>query len=157
MNSFFKEHLDVLRVMINEDVEFMIIGGYAVIYHGYQRTTGDMDIWIKPDNDNKVKLIDALRKAGFDDEGLVEMNERDFTKHFVFHLNTEPEIIEFITRIAVVNFDDAKKKIQFLQADDVAIPFINLDDLILSKISTGRMKDKADVEQLQFLRRNRGI
>ena len=60
MNIFLKEHYLLLEKLINAGVEFIIIGGYAVNYHGYNRTTGDLDLWIKPDNDNRDILLTVL-------------------------------------------------------------------------------------------------
>jgi hypothetical protein len=57
MNIFVENHQLLLKSMLQHDVNFLLVGGYAVIYHGYKRTTGDMDLWIEPDNNNKLKLI----------------------------------------------------------------------------------------------------
>jgi len=57
MNFFLDRHQLLLKELLNAKVDFIIIGGYSVIYHGYRRTTGDVDIWIKPDNANKPKLL----------------------------------------------------------------------------------------------------
>ena len=57
MSIFFEEHQRILALLIKHQVEFLLIGGYAVIFHGYSRTTGDMDIWLAPNNKNKQRLI----------------------------------------------------------------------------------------------------
>lgn len=64
MNIFLQQHQTFLFGLIDSNVEFILVGGYAVIYHGYGRTTGDMDLWLKPDNNNKLRLIDTLRAYG---------------------------------------------------------------------------------------------
>ena len=56
MNIFFKEHHEILAALLKHRVNFMLIGGYAVNYYGYHRTTGDMDIWLEPSNENKEML-----------------------------------------------------------------------------------------------------
>ncbi|MEO5582860.1 MAG: hypothetical protein ABIR66_09215, partial [Saprospiraceae bacterium] len=63
MNIFLEEHQNILSNMMLNNVEFLLIGGYAVIFHGYLRSTGDMDIWVRPSNENKILLINALRDS----------------------------------------------------------------------------------------------
>jgi len=70
MNIFLESHKNLLERLIKANVKFLIIGGYAVNYYGYNRTTGDLDIWIKPDNFNKEKLIHVLEELGFSKDGL---------------------------------------------------------------------------------------
>ncbi len=57
MNLFIEKHQELIKLLISNNVEFIIIGGYSVIFHGYKRTTGDIDIWLNPTNENKKKLI----------------------------------------------------------------------------------------------------
>jgi hypothetical protein len=64
------EHKAILLQLLKYKVDFMLIGGYAVIYHGYGRTTGDMDIWLKPDNENRDKLIPVLRYGFYQGAGI---------------------------------------------------------------------------------------
>lgn len=66
MNILLEEHQEIIKVLLKHHVDFILIGGLAVIYHGYGRTTGDMDLWIKPTNENKHKLLNALSEAGYD-------------------------------------------------------------------------------------------
>ena len=73
----------------------------------------------------------------------------DFTSTLVFAMGEEPEKAEFLTQISLVNFDEANKRKIIAEIDGLAIPFLHLDDLIQSKINTGRLKDKADIEELQ--------
>lgn len=152
MNILLSSHLDLLQSLLKSKVEFLVIGGFAVIYHGYPRTTGDMDIWLHPSNRNKAKFILAMESFGIDAEGLQNLLEKDFTQHLVFEIGKSPERIEFLTRINQVSFEEAYAHKVFLQYDPLLIPIISLDDLILSKINTGRSKDAADVEELQRIR-----
>lgn len=70
MNVFIEEHRQILLSMLKHGVEFMLIGGYAVIHYGYERSTGDMDIWLQLGNDNKNRLVNALIEFGIDDENI---------------------------------------------------------------------------------------
>ena len=135
--------------MLDGDVAFIIIGGYSVIFHGYECSTGDINIWLKPDNNNKTKLIAALGQFGIEQEYLREMSGIDFTKHFAFNIGKEPEKIDFVTRINLVEYEEADKMKIVADMDGVKIPFLHINHLILSKINTGRLKDQADIEELQ--------
>ncbi len=86
MNIFSEESTLILTKMADKQVDFMLVGGHAVIYHGYNRLTGDMDIWLKPDNDNKKLLLEALTDIGFDERGISIINSWDFTKPQIFHI-----------------------------------------------------------------------
>ena len=66
MNIFLDEHQRLVADMLADGIQFILIGGYAVNYHGYNRTTGDLDVWIKPDNDTKMKILSFLEKYDID-------------------------------------------------------------------------------------------
>ena len=74
MNIFLNQHQEMLRMLLENQVEFLLIGGYAVIFHGYARTTGDMDLWLRPTNENKEKIILALANAGYESHELNELS-----------------------------------------------------------------------------------
>jgi len=149
MNILLDIHQETIRLMQKYQVEFMLIGGYAVIYHGYGRTTGDMDLWLKPTNENKKKLIKAFAENGYEKDDLEQMDELNFEEHVVFSIGIEPQKIDFITRINLVEYQAAEKNMVSGEIDGITIPIIHLNDLVLSKINTGRMKDLADIEELQ--------
>ena len=155
MNLFIELHQELLRKLLQEDVDFISIGGYSVIFHGYNRTTGDIDIWLRPDNDNKKKLLPVLRDFGFDEVELNEVASIDFTKHMVFSIGEYPEKMDFLTRINLVEYEEADKQKISAEVDGLIIPFIHLNHLVLSKMNTGRPKDKADVDKLQQIERSR--
>ncbi len=149
MNIFLEEHQEILNALLHNQVEFLMIGGYAVIFHGYERTTGDMDLWLQPMNENKEKVIKALAGVGFASNDLNELSKLDFSKPIVFSIGNPPEKIDFMTLINQVSFDEAYRNRTSIPLEGLQIPVINLKELILSKINTGRAKDAADVEELQ--------
>lgn len=153
MNLFLESHQEVISFLLQHKVEFIIVGGYAVIYHGYHRTTGDVDVWIKPDNINKAKLITALESYGIESTSLSRLASEDFEKPLAFNLGKEPDKIEFLTHISGVSYTEADQKKVFAEIGQIRIPFLHLHHLILSKLSTGRLKDQADVEELQKVMR----
>lgn len=139
--------------MLRNDVGFIIIGGYAVIYHGYIRTTGDMDIWLKPDNSNKQKFITVLENIGISKESIKIVNDLDFANTVAFHFGDPPGKMDFISNIRGLNFEEAYQQVEYLHLEEYEIPVLCLNDLILSKMMTDRMKDKADIEELQKIHR----
>lgn len=149
MTIFLKGQKDFLLELLSAKVEFILIGGYAVIFHGYVRTTGDMDIWLKPDNSNKEKFLDLLSKSGFSLETLTHVRQSDFTQTLAFHLGNPPDRIDFLTKLVGINFEDAILKVEELKSEGFIIPVLHLDDLIINKMLSNRAKDKADVEELQ--------
>jgi predicted nucleotidyltransferase len=155
MNLFIDRHQQLILNMLEAHVDFIIIGGYSVIYHGYKRTTGDMDIWLKPDNANKPKIISALEKCEIDKDSLKAIDELDLTGYVVFSMWEEPEKVDFITKINQVKYEEADKEKVFAETEGMKVPFLHLNHLILSKINTGRGKDKADIEELQKIERMR--
>jgi len=155
MNIFHDDHLEIIKELLENQVSFLLIGGYAVIFHGYNRTTGDMDLWLEPTNQNKDKFINALEKLGFEPDDLEKLAEMDFTKHLTFSTGEEPQKIDFITLINQVSFEIANDNKVMANFEGMKIPVINADELILSKRNTGRKKDEADVEELQKIIRHK--
>lgn len=84
MDFLIKEHKEMLLRLKEFDVDFMLIGGYSVIYYGYSRGTEDMDIWLKPDNQNRQKLIAAFRELGINADDLKILNGLDFNVENAF-------------------------------------------------------------------------
>lgn len=114
-----------------------------------------MDIWLKPDNKNKAKLVKALRAVGFSTEELSVLNEIDLTKHTVFSIWDDPEKVDFITIINLVDYDTANNQKILGDIDGLQVPVLHLNDLILSKMNTGRLQDKADIEKLQEIQKTK--
>ncbi len=152
MNLFIESHQTWLKKLLSANVDFIIVGGYSVIFHGYKRTTGDIDVWLKPTNENKEKLLSVLTEE-FDEDDVQQIATLDFTKHMVFSIGDEPEKIDFLTFINQVSYDEAEELKIIADIDDLKIPFIHLNHLVLSKFNTGRLKDKADIEMLQKIDR----
>jgi hypothetical protein len=151
MNIFLDEHIEILALMLRHKVKFLLIGGYAVIIHGYRRTTGDMDLWLEPTNENKKQFLLVLQDLGIEDEDIEVLKEIDFSKHQVFSFGEEPQKIDFITYINQVAFEEAYANKTVADFENLLLPVLNLRELILSKMNTGRKKDESDVEELQRL------
>jgi hypothetical protein len=155
MNIFLPKHLEFLSDLLHADLSFILVGGYAVIYHGYVRGTGDMDIWLKPDNDTKEKLLILLEKHGVTKESIRQVKKLDFTGTVAFHFGELPERIDFLTKLTGIHFNDALLHAEKYQLKDLEIRVLHVNDLVINKLLTNRTKDKADVEELQKIQRLR--
>ena len=142
-------HLEMLTTLLDHNVEFLIVGGYAVILHGYIRTTGDLDIWVNPTPENITRMLKAFTQMGFDPEGIETIRQMNFSNVVVFHIGEEPDRIDFLSQIAGVDFTSAISRHEFVIFNQYRIPYLHLEDLIANKTRSGRMQDLADVEELR--------
>ncbi len=149
MDIFLEEHKNFLLLLLKHRVEFILIGGYAVIYHGYQRPTGDMDIWLKPDNANREKFIAALREHVIPEKNINTVSKMNFSDAQVMHIGEKPNKIDFLTKVSGLTFDEADKKKVLLPLKDKFVPVVHYHHLIVLKMIAGRPQDKADVDILQ--------
>lgn len=149
MNLFFEEHQEIIKELIIQEVDFMLIGGYAVIVYGYTRTTGDVDLWIKPTNENKLKLIKVFSELNFETNDIYEIEKMNFEDYLVFSIGDEPQKIDFITKVNLVDYEEANTRKLVAEIDGINIPIVHLNDLVLMKTNTKRKKDEADIEELQ--------
>lgn len=139
----FKEFLKLLN---SNKVQYILVGGWAVGFYGYSRVTADMDIFIGISADNI-----SLMKSALYEFGVPEFDSSMLTiKGNVFRIGRSPLRIEVINEISGVDFEDAFNNREFIELDDhLRIPIISIDDLFKNKSSTGRTKDKADLEELR--------
>ena len=89
MNIFQDEHIEVLNLLLEENVEFLIVGGFAVNFYGYRRSTGDVDLWLKPDNFNKSKLIKVFNRMDIEYTDIQHLESLDFESHLAFHVGVQ--------------------------------------------------------------------
>jgi hypothetical protein len=139
----FKELLELFNV---HKVKYLIVGGYALAYHGAPRYTGDIDIFVKPDTENSLCILKALNEFGF---GSVDLKEEDFrSPNKVVQLGYPPVRIDIITSISGVSWDQAFKEREKGKYGNVPVYFIGREHYILNKRASGRKKDLADLEAL---------
>lgn len=139
----FKEFLQLLNA---HQVEYLLIGGYAVGYHGYPRATADMDIWIAVHPQNAEKLVSVLRQFGFD---LPELSADLFLKeNQIIRMGVPPVRIEVTTTISGVTFGECYTQRVVDVLDGVEVSLIDLEHLKINKKASGRYKDLNDLENL---------
>ena len=144
LNADYKE---MLHILTEEGVRFIVVGAYALGVHGFPRATGDMDIWVEPSPSNAEKLIQSLTRFG---APLSDVKKGDFTtKGIVFQIGVAPRRIDILTAIDGVEFDPAYENRLVVVLEALAIPVLSLEDLIKNKESTGREKDALDAKLLR--------
>ena len=133
---------------LNEhNVRYLVIGGYAVAFHGHPRYTKDIDVWIEADKTNAEKLIDALRAFGFGSLGLEAEDFLDPDE--IIQLGYPPNRIDLLTALKGVDFDTCYASRIVVEIQDTSVNFIDLENLKKNKRATGRLQDLADLEQLE--------
>jgi hypothetical protein len=139
----FKDFLTLLR---SHRVEYLLIGGYAVGYHGYPRATADMDIWVARTPENAGRLAAVLREFGFLDSAIPA--DAFLEKDRIIRMGVPPMRIELVTSISGVAFEDSYRERVNDTIDGVGVDIISLTRLKENKRAAGRLKDLADLEQL---------
>jgi len=136
-----------LLVLLNDHkVEYMIVGGYALAFHGAPRYTGDLDIYVKPDQKNAQHLLAALDDFGF---ASVNLKQSDFqSPEMVIQLGVPPVRVDLITSISGVSWGEAQSGKIRGNLGDIPVFFIGRREFILNKKAIGRKRDFADLEAL---------
>lgn len=140
---------ELLAVLHSNGVEFLVVGGHAVAFHGRPRLTEDLDLFVRPDVANGERIIAALHRFGF---GALELSAADFqADDRVIPLGRAPNRVDLLTRLYGVEFADAWNRRVAARLDDAKVWMISRDDLIRNKRATGRTQDLADAEFLERL------
>lgn len=145
--NFAADYLDMLRCLNAAGADYLVVGGYAVMFHGYGRTTGDLDLWIYANPDNAKKVFAALKAFG---APLVNITEAELSSpNLIFQIGVEPCRIDIITKVdGLADYPAVKARAIDRDFGGVPVKLISYGDLIVNKSASGRLKDKADVEEL---------
>jgi hypothetical protein len=126
-------------------VDYLVVGGHAVAFHGHPRLTGDIDFFVRPTRENGVRIMNVLDQFGF---GQLPLQPDDFTTQGrVVQLGRPPNRIDLLTSISGVNFDDAWQKRVQGNLDEHPVNFLSFDALIQNKTASARDKDLLDVKK----------
>ena len=137
---------DFLKLCLQNEVRFLIIGGYAVIHHSRPRYTGDLDVWIDSSLDNARRVVTVLEEFGFPPETLSTEMITDGKK--IIRMGFEPMRLELFTSIPGVAFNSCYERRDLVKIGRMHVPFISLQDLKINKLASGRPKDLQDMEEL---------
>jgi hypothetical protein len=147
-NIFNEDFRDFLHSLNNNNVRYILVGGYSVVLHGYSRTTGDMDLWVERTPENYQLLTNAFAEFGMP---LFDMNFDNFLSHpnwDVFTFGQPPSAIDIMINLKGLDFSIAFENSVIFIEDELAIRTIHKNDLIKAKTASNRPKDQNDLENL---------
>jgi hypothetical protein len=140
---------EFIGLLNSRGVEYLVVGGYAVAFHGHPRLTGDIDLLLRPIRENAERILQVLKDFGF---GNLELGPDDFTTpERVVQLGRPPNRIDLLTSISGVSFDDAWATRVYGELGDHQVSFLGWDALIRNKTDSNRDKDRLDVKRLQAI------
>ena len=137
---------ELLKLLNSAGVRFLVVGGYAVNFHGYHRNTADIDIWIAIDPQNALKVSKALEEFGFPASSVAPDNFQ--LKGKILRFGRPPWQVDILTDPSGIDFEDCYPRKVIGDLEGIDISFISLQDLKENKKAAGRIKDRADVENL---------
>jgi len=138
---------ELLRKFNEHDVRFLIVGAYAVMKYTEPRYTKDLDIWVEPLSANAERVFEALAEYGAPMDGV---RAEDFTdQDLVFQIGIEPQRIDVLMAVKGLRFSEAWDRRVETRFDEVPMPIVSKDDLLVSKIAAGRPQDLLDAEALR--------
>jgi len=146
-NIFIDDFRDFIHCCNKHNVEYILVGGMAVILNGYIRTTGDMDVWVKKNAENYTRINAAFREFGMP---VFDMTSERFLsdQYDVWSFGRDPVRIDLMTEVKGLNFDEAFTQAEYFVEEDVSFRYLHLNNLIQAKRSSGRHRDMDDIEQL---------
>ena len=140
---------DLLIAFADEGVEFVLIGGWALALHGYARGTDDMDVFVRPTRDNARRVYAALATFGAPVAAHGVTEELFAQEGYGYRMGVKPHLIEILTRIDGVAFEEARQGARSFELEGRAVPFIGRSALLRNKRAAARPKDLADVAWLE--------
>jgi len=144
--DFAKDFSDFIDLLNKFSVDYLVVGGYALGFHGKPRYTGDLDIWIAISDNNAENMVKVLDEFGF---GTLGLEKQDFLeKGHITQIGYPPLRIDILNEIDGVTFEDAIRDKQVIEMDEIKVNFIGFNDLIKNKLASGRDKDMSDVKSL---------
>ena len=142
-----QDYKEMLSLLLDNKVEFLLVGAYALAIHGFPRATADIDIFVKPNSKNASVLYKTLEKFG---APLENISTDDFAHPgIILQIGVAPRRIDIITKIDGLTYDEASKGKEIVEIENLSIPVISKQNLIINKLATGREKDKVDAINLK--------
>lgn len=142
-----KDLREFVELFNSNKVEYLVVGAFAVAFHGFPRYTADLDLLVNPTVENADRVLRALSQFGFSSLGI---KVQDLTSYgMIVQLGVKPNRIDLLTAISGVTFEDAWMHRRDGELEGVPVQFIGLNDLLRNKEQTGRAKDRGDAEELR--------
>ncbi len=142
-----KDFREFLKLLAKHKIKYLIVGGYAVGFHGYPRYTKDLDIWIKPEKKNAEKILKLLDDFGFGKTG-ISIDDLNSEGKFIL-LGNPPNRIDIVTSCDGIEFDECYSKKVKVKFGKININFIDLENLKKNKKAVNRAQDIADIKNLE--------
>ena len=142
-----KDLCEFVELLNSHRIDYLIVGAFAVAFHGFPRYTGDLDILVRCDSGNPERLLEVLVQFGFESLGICAEDLQ--APEVMIQLGVQPNRIDLLTSISGVTFAEAWQSRQISNLDGLTVNFIGRDTLIRNKESTGRAKDLGDAEELR--------
>ncbi|MBI5606191.1 MAG: hypothetical protein HY879_22895 [Deltaproteobacteria bacterium] len=142
-----KDFNEFIKLLNEHKVKYLVVGGYAVAFHGHPRYTKDLDVWIESSPANSRNLLKALDRFGF---GSLDLTVEDFlVPDHIIQLGYPPNRIDLLTSAAGLDFEDCYASKVVTTIHGLQIDFVDIENLKKNKRSTGRAQDLADMENLK--------
>lgn len=140
------DYRDMLSAFADAEVEYLLVGAYALAAHGHPRATGDIDLWVRRSSGNAERVLRALSVFG---APLSDVELGDFqTPDTVFQIGVSPRRIDILTTISGVDFQEAWPERMEIELEGLTIPVLGREHLIQNKRALGRPQDQADIDRL---------
>ncbi|MCA9647982.1 MAG: hypothetical protein H6718_08485 [Polyangiaceae bacterium] len=144
-----EDFADLLVELTEAGVEFVVVGGWAVVLHGLVRATDDLDVFVRPNDANSRRVFDALTAFGAPLSAHGVTPDHFAVEGDAYRFGVAPLKVEVLSQISGVTFDEASAESQYFEVGGCRIPYIGRSALIRNKRAAGRHKDLADVEALE--------
>ncbi|MCP4221209.1 MAG: hypothetical protein GY765_41670 [bacterium] len=152
---FTQDMKDLIEIMERHEVEYVLVGGFAVNFYGYIRTTRDVDILVNPSIENARKMVNALEEFGFGSGGVPTGYFE--TEGTAIHLGVEPNRIVLPTNLRGISNKEIFQRKERVKFENVLLNIISLEDLLACKKKSDRLKDLADADELERMLKGKGI
>jgi hypothetical protein len=147
-NILNEDFVDLLITFNRNKVDYILVGGYAVIYHGYNRTTGDLDLWVNPTSQNYRKMLQAFVEFGLSPFNMTESLFLNSNDNDVFTFGRPPVCVDILTNVKGLSFNESYQNASIVDFDGLEVMMIDIRDLKKAKQAAGRSKDLDDLENL---------
>jgi predicted nucleotidyltransferase len=144
-----QDYTDLLHELLDAGAEFVVVGGWAVAVHGHGRATDDLDLLVRPTLENAVRVYEALQRYGAPLAAHGVTADLFATERYGYRIGVKPILIEILTTVSGIDFDEANRDRIVVNIAGRAVPFIGRSALLANKRAAGRAKDLADIEALE--------
>ena len=141
------DYKEFIKLLNGNKVEYLVVGAFALAFHGHPRFTGDIDFWINNDPLNAERVFNSIKEIGFPTS---DISEKDFISNdLIFQIGYPPVRIDMITSVSGLTFEKSFKNKKIKRSGGLKIYFISIEDLKKNKKASGRKKDLIDLEELR--------